>query len=52
MNYDLLRADAQHIQPAPIQGEWQIIQFQPDFTTGEIFNIGVIFFEKERKHLM
>lgn len=49
MNYDLLRADAQHIQPAPIQGEWQIIQFQPDFTTGEIFNIGVIFFEKRKK---
>jgi hypothetical protein len=46
MIYDQLRADAAHISPAPIEGTWQVIRFQPDFATGESFNIGVIFFEK------
>lgn len=48
MNYDQLRADATHIPPPAIQGTWQVIRFQPDFVTGECFNIGVVFFEKRK----
>lgn len=48
MNYDRLRADATRIPPPAVQGTWQAIQFQPDFATGERFNIGVVFFEHRK----
>jgi hypothetical protein len=48
MNYDHIFEDAPHIAPPAVEGTWQVIRFQPDFVTGERFNIGVVFFEKRK----
>lgn len=47
--YDRLRAEATRIPPPAVHGMWQAIQFQPDFATGERFNIGVVFFEHRKQ---
>lgn len=36
-------------QPIPITGEWFCVRFSPDRTTGELFNVGVVFIDKDKK---
>lgn len=50
MNYDRLFAAATPTPPAAVHGHWQAIQFKPDLTTGEVFNIGVAFTEYRKRH--
>jgi len=46
--HDLLEL-AYSPQFRPVEGVWQSIQLRPDFATGELLNIGVLFSEGEKK---
>jgi hypothetical protein len=50
MIYDQLFADAPQTPAPAVHGTWQVIRFEPDYTTGERFNIGVVFFEKRKSY--
>ena len=34
---------------ATVTGEWFCVRFSPDKTTGELFNVGVVFIDKDKK---
>ncbi|ANB90844.1 hypothetical protein MOVS_01255 [Moraxella ovis] len=36
-------------QTATVTGEWFCVRFSPDKTTGELFNVGVVFIDKDKK---